>query len=270
MAVFLVISSDENKGDTIRRETEIVNTETEQQAETNIDTVETETKSEEEPATVESEEPEVDVEEVGIRNESLEGRGRADDGREEPQYVGLIGYVAIFSDYELKQTDESLNGAWTVPTYEKDKQFWNEIGLIEHKTEVLVKEQELEHDGWGRYSGYLLVERLDNQEQLYINVSHFVTKPYWTYEDKVEAVLVGEYIAEYKQVSNYYPVDKSGDKVELDDGMKVLVIEKTDLYGDNGPDDDTNQVEAVVFKEWKYGYGGVAVFFNVDDLTIIY
>ena len=102
-----------------------------------------------------------------------------------------------------------------------------------------------------------------------MNVSNFITKPYWTYSP-LEAVRVGNFVAEYHQVSDYWPVDKSNEKVELDESTVVLAIRATGLYGKGGPDDDTNQIEAVVFKEWKYGYGGVSVFFNVDDLTIVY
>ena len=38
----------------------------------------------------------------------------------------------------------------------QNKQFWNKTDItLPHKTEVLVKEQDLKHEGWGRYSGYL-------------------------------------------------------------------------------------------------------------------
>ena len=116
----------------------------------------------------------------------------------------------------------------------------------------------------------MLAERLDNSEQFYINVGNFLTKPYWTYTDLDEAVSVGYFIGEYHGVSGNAPVNKSNEIVELDDGMVVLVIGPTDLYGRGGPDRNTNSIEAVVFKEWKYGYGGVSVFFNKDDLSIVY
>ena len=213
--------------------------------------------------------PETQPVTVGIRDESLEGHGNSDSGRSEPQYVGIIGYAVNWgkSHYD---NEEYLIGNWTVSAYEKDKQFYNEIGTIAHKTEVLVLSQELEHEGYGRYSGYLTVEDTATKEQYIISVYSFITKPYWTYTDLLEAVSVGHFIAEFNQVSDYYPVNKSNDKVELEDGTIVHVIGKTGTYGKNGPDNDTNQIEAIVFKEWKYGYGGVSVFFNVEDLTLIY
>lgn len=200
----------------------------------------------------------------------LNGRGYSDSGRSEPQYENISGYVAVYGSYSLEQNDAFVETPWTIPIYEKDKQFWVECGVVDHKTEVTVISQQLEHDGYDVYSGYLLVERLDNNEQFYISVKNFITKPYWTYDDLEMATSVGCCIAEFNQVSDYYPVTKSNDKVELDNGVKVLIVGRTGLYGRGGPDRNTNSIEAVVFKEWKNGYGGVSVFFNQEDLTIIY
>ena len=40
--------------------------------------------------------------------------------------------------------------------------------------------------------------------------------------------------------------------------------------GGNRPDREKNPIEAIVYKEWTYGYGGVHVYFNPQDLSIIY
>lgn len=212
--------------------------------------------------------PETQPVTIGVRDERLEGHGQSDSGRSEPQYVGIIGYAVNWGK-SYYDNEEYLSGNWTVPVYEKDKQFYNEVGTIAHKTEVLVLSQELEHEGWGRYSGYLTVEDTTTKEQYIISVYSFITKPYWTYGDLLEAVSVGHFIAEFNQVSDYYPVDKSNEKVALEDGTIIHVIGKTG-HMKNGPNTESNQIEAIVFKEWKYGYGGVSVFFNVDDLTLIY
>ena len=195
----------------------------------------------------------------------LNGRGKSDLGRSEPQYEGITGYVVVYGDSDL-----SLETPWMIPKYVVDKQFYTEAGFVEHKTQVLVVEQELEHDHHGYYSGYLLVKDTNSSEEFYINVENFITEAYWTYDDKIEAATFGPYIAEFNQVSNYYPVDKDNEKVVLDNGMKILIVGNTGTYGKNGPDKETTQVEAYVFKEWKYGYGKGTVFFNVDDLTITY
>lgn len=202
---------------------------------------------------------------------NLKGRGWSDSGRSEPQYESVVGYVVIdYMDVNLAKTDDCFQTPWTVHIYEKDKQFYNESGFVAHKTPVVVKTQELNHEGYGAYSGHLIVERIDGGEELCIDVGNFITNPYWESSDLIDAASIGYYIAEFKQVSDYFPVSKSNEKVDLEDGTKVLVTGKTGLYGRGGPDNKTNQIQAKVFKEWKYGYGGVSVFFNADDLTILY
>lgn len=206
------------------------------------------------------------------KDESLNGRGYADIGRDEPNYVNVIGYTAITSNQglDIKQTDNFADESlWKIPTYIKDKQFWNETdAYLPHKTEVLVKEQYLEHKGWGNYEGYLLVEKLDDNTEYYINVNNFITKPYWTYTDLSKAAKVGDFVAEYNQKSDYYPVTKDNQKVEIPDGTKVLVTGLTGLI--SSIDHDNNSITATVWKEWRLGYGVVDVYFNPADLTMIY
>ena len=50
--------------------------------------------------------------------------------------------------------------------------------------------------------------------------------------------------------------------------MRVLVTGITGTYRNVKPSE--TGIDAVVWKEWKYGYGGVTVHFNEEDLTIIY
>lgn len=204
-----------------------------------------------------------------LNSESLNGRGRSDSGRTEPQYVGHSGYVAFFGSHSSSD-DGCFNTPWMIPTLIPDKQFWIEGKAVEHKTEVRVLAQHLVHEGWGRYSGMLLVEESNTGEQLYIDVSNFITKPYWTYADLYEASLVGNYIAEYHPQSDYYPVNKNNEKVQLKEGTLVLVTGPTGTYGKKGPQRSTHPIEALVFQQWKYGYGGVSVYFAKEDLQITY
>ena len=206
-------------------------------------------------------------------NESLNGRGRADNGREEPNYIGINGYAVISSskEYELSKTDEfSKESLWTIPTYEKDKQFWYITDyVLSHKTEVVVIEQFLTHEGFGAYSGYLLVEELNSGKQVYIDVANYITKPYWTYtNDLFSAARTGYFVAEFNQKSDFYPVNKSGYRTVLDNGTIVLVTGTTGMM--SSIKSDENGIKAIVWKEWQYGYGGVDVYFNEDDLSIIY
>lgn len=195
----------------------------------------------------------------------LKGRGISDSGRSEPQYVGVTGYIVVSTDqeYDLERSDTFTEIPWTIPSY-------SESNIINHKTEVLVKSQKLKDESWGRYSGQLTVELTDTKEETIIDVSNFITKPYWTYDDLTEASKIGYYIAEYHQKSSNYPVDRDNEKVLLNDGTKILVVGSTGTYSGNAPDSTKNPIEAIVYKEWQNGYGGVNVYFNPKDLTLIY
>ena len=246
---------------------------------TNIDVISTNTeidveKTNDVTGTEKSEESKTNKEEgEGIQNENLKGRGMSDSGRSEPQYVNVIGYVVVGHDqnYKLEHTENFENtDLWVISTYEQDKQFWNDTGvIIPHKTEVIVREQILNYEGYEAYSGYLLVESIEDGKQYYINVSNFVTKPYWTYSDDLRsAALTGYFIAVYHQVSDYYPITNGGDKAEIEDGKVVLVNGVAGLSRNVDPNE--TGIDAVVWQEWRWGYGDVTIHFNAEDLTIIY
>lgn len=212
-------------------------------------------------------------EEGYIIDESLKGRGMADSGRSEPDYVNHLGYVVVSNDEELELeknenfTDSSI---WKIPTFEPDKQFWNKTDTyLPHKTKVVVLEQMLEHSGYGAYEGYLLVKKIDDGTQHYINVSNYVTKPYWNYQDNIrESALTGYFVAEYNQKSDYYPISGGGEKVVLENGKKVLVTKVSGTSRYVKPDE--NGILALVWGDWKYGHGAVDVYFNEEDLRILY
>lgn len=204
-------------------------------------------------------------------NEMLNGHGISDIGREAPDYIDMIGYAVVYGDssYNIEESDQFQNtDLWQVPTYTQDKQFWNITGYISHKTQVVVRRQELTHDGFDFYSGYLLVERMDDHSQCWIDVGNFSTKPYWTYtNDLSKAAKAGIFIAEYHQVSVYYPVDRSNrnaQKMDIPDGSIVLVTEYMETSTDG------ICIQGKVLGNWQYGYGMVDAYFNPKDLTIIY
>lgn len=202
-----------------------------------------------------------------VPNKNLKGRGHSDVDRSEPEYVGVAGYVVVSyeQEYELERTDTFTETPWLVPTFSENNKTLN------HKTEVIVKSQALKHEGYGNYSGQLTVEIIDTKEEVVIDVSNFITKPYWLYPDLEDASKIGYFIAEYHQKSSYYPVDCDNKKVTLEDGMKVLVVGSAGaLTGSNKPDTIIYPIKALVYKNWKYGYGESDVYFNPKDLTLIY
>jgi len=122
------------------------------------------------------EEPAVEKKPSGDHyDESLSGRGSGYRAGE-PNYVGVIGYVVVFGDqgYEIEKSGDIENTSlWDVSTYEPDKQFWNEVGKLPHKTEVVVREQLIHHRSYGNYSGYLYVQKTDDGSMHYIDVKNF-------------------------------------------------------------------------------------------------
>ncbi len=189
-----------------------------------------------------------------------------------PDYISVLGYAAVSKDQKLDDNTDFEKTPWEIPVYRKDKQFWEEDGTIGHKTEVVVIAQELEEPkrkySTSKCTGYLHVIRMDTGKDCWLDVKNFVVQPYW--EDPLtEAWEKGFCIAVFNQKSDYYPVTGQNAKVEIEDGTKVLVPMKSTYYS-SSPDKTNNPMPAYVFREWKYGYGGVDVFFNTEDLTLVY
>lgn len=209
---------------------------------------------------------------ITVRRSWAEDRGTVGTSKYEPDYIGALGYVAVYDDQNMEKNAEFANTPWKVPVYQKDKQFWEETGTIDHKTEVVVIGQELEMPkrsySTSRCSGYLHVIRMDTGKDCWLNVENFVTTPYWE-KSLTSAMEKGYCIATFKQVSDYYPVTKGKDKTPLDDGTLILLPMKSKSYS-SSPDKKNNPIVGIVFKEWKYGFGGVDVFFNEADLTLTY
>ena len=178
-------------------------------------------------------------------------------------YVGLSGYVAVTHVsvmYPLSASpydNDWLSGSWYATTYEQDKQFYNPVGTIAHKTPVVVIAQELTADHHS-YDGFLLVEQIDTGEQFYISVTDFVTEPYWETADISNLSYNIPYLAVYSQRSDYWPVDRNGRKVALADG-EIVFISGYSSWG--GIDPETHLIDGIT----KNG----RCFFNSSDLTII-
>lgn len=190
------------------------------------------------------------------------------------QYVGRTGYAIISPSLETELymhhdfTDTSL---WVIPTFVPDKQFYEKTDVtIPHKTPVTVLEQDVKHTGYGVYSGYLLVENTDDGSQYWIETINFEEEPYWTYtgKDLRDAAMMGTYLAEFNQVSDYYPVHPtSGGKATVEDGSLVLV---TGPSGTIKNLHDIDESEWVIGEVWLNKYAPISLCFNVNDLTVIY
>ncbi|MBR2742446.1 MAG: hypothetical protein IKD89_02550 [Clostridia bacterium] len=178
-------------------------------------------------------------------------------------YRGESGYVVISEreEYIIKNSDDFQDKElWTAPTYKYIGFFWIKTGSLPHKTEVVVRDQL-----GGHYSkpSYLLVERKDDKSRYYIAIQNYSSVPYWTWQDRIDsAPKYGALIAEYRQVSEYRPVNVNGEELEIPDGTIVLLTGIT-----------SQKTERKIYAEyWAEGSGGrsVMVYFNSDDLTIVY
>ncbi len=178
----------------------------------------------------------------------------------------------MYDDQKLENNADFAATPWKVPVYRKDKQFWEQTGTIDHKTEIVVINQELEMPSrkysTSRCTGYLHVICLDTGKDCWLDVGNYVNSPYWN-EGLTEAQKAGYCIASFRQVSDYYPVTKGNKKADLEEGTLVLLPVSSKVYG-SSPDKDNNPVPGIVFKQWSVSFGGETVWFNEADLSLTY
>ena len=209
---------------------------------------------------------------LNVRRSWADDRGMVGTSKREPDYIGVLGYAAVYDGQKMEQRSDFGTTPWKVPVYQKDKQFWEETGTIDHKAEVVVIGQELtlpkSSYSTARCSGYLHVIRMDTGEACWLNVENFVTSAYWDLS-LTSAMEKGYCIATFRQISDYYPVTKGKEKTVLENGTLVLLPMKSKVSA-SSPDKTNNPIVGIVFKEWKYGFGGVNVFFNELDLKVVY
>ena len=205
------------------------------------------------------------------RAPEMKGRGQPDETGVEPDYRGVVGYAALQNGWEVSKFNTFSETPWQLPVYEEKDGAWKEAAdSIKHKTPVLVLDQRIREGKGHKYMGCLKVVRLDTHHIVWIDVTQFVTVPYWTYGLK-EAVRYGYCIAVYRNSSRYEPVDRKNHRGTLPDGLRVLMCPTvTARY--ISPDKVNNPLLGIVFKsrEKKDAYTRIFLFFNPDDLTMIY
>jgi len=199
------------------------------------------------------------------------GRGIPDTVGVEPDYRGVVGYVALQTDWEVSRFNTFSQTPWLFATYDRDgKDGWKQIGTIRHKTAVLVVDQEIRESMGHKYIGYLQVIRLDVNDKLWIDVKQFVTVPYWTLELK-EAINYGYCIAVYNDKSGELPINKKKRHGPLPEGTRVLVCDKRSARYISS-DMEHNPMLGIVFRSNEAGgsYFRTFLFFNPRDLTMVY
>lgn len=204
------------------------------------------------------------------RAEDMKGRGLPDEVGVEPDYRGVVGYVSLQTSWEVSQFNKFTETPWVLPVYEKKDDDWVVVDTIKHKTPVLIVDQEIRESKGHKFIGYLKAVRLDIHKEIWIDVTQFITVPYWTYELS-EAVKYGYCIAVYRDTSRHEPMDKKKHRGTLPEGLRVLMCYTVSARY-HSPDKKNNPLLGIVFKskEKKDAYTRMFLFFNQEDLTLIY
>lgn len=201
----------------------------------------------------------------------MKGRGDPDVTGVEPDYRGVVGYVALQTNIrEISRFNTFTNIPWVMPLYQRDGDEFTEIDRIRHKTPVLVTDQVIREGLGHKYMGYLHVIRLDTREEAWIDVVHFATVPYWRLPLD-QAMKYGYCIAVYRNTSRYEPLDIKGHRGALPDGTRVLMcFSNPPRYFSS--DKERNPLLGIVFRSKVEGesFYRTFLFFNPDDLTMIY
>lgn len=204
------------------------------------------------------------------RAEEMKGRGLPDEIGVEPDYRGVVGYTSLQTSWEVSQFNTFTETPWQLPVYEQKGEDWVVADSIKHKTPVLVVDQQIRESKGHKFIGYLKAVRLDIHKMIWIDVTQFVTVPYWTYPLD-EAVQYGYCIAVYRDTSRNEPMDKKKHRGSLPEGLRVLMCYTVSARY-HSPDKQNNPLLGIVFKskEKKDAYTRTFLFFNQKDLTLIY
>lgn len=199
----------------------------------------------------------------------LKGRGIPDTKGVIPDYIGIVGYAALQTDWKVSKFDTFTSTPWILPVYRQDgAELSND--MIRHKTPVMVVDQFLRAGKGGRYTGLLDVIRLDTMKITRIDAANFVTVPYWTL-DLAEAMQYGYCIAVYKPVSGCEPLDRKGHRGPLPAGTRVLMCYSNPPKFTSS-DQENNPLLGIVFRSANNNetHYRTFLFFNPEDLSLIY
>lgn len=185
-------------------------------------------------------------------------RGWVENRDEEPNYIGLVGYIGAKPTGALDNVN-SLEQDWSVPYFIKDKNALIESGRLPNKTKFSVLNQDITHDHHGIYKGYLTILPDGFSEPVLVDVSSFVQRP-WFELPLSEAAEINPYIATYNQRSDEYPVSHGEAYPDIPNGVNVIVDRRI----------DDAHVEGYIFTDWRLGFGGVKCSINIEDLDYLY
>lgn len=184
-------------------------------------------------------------------------------GRSEPQYVGLAGFVGGDVDPDADRLPE---GPWHAPILKQvGPTRWAPSGAtLEHKTPVVVLEQDLHHTSHGFYRGALLV-RTEDGRTAHIAPDDFVESAYWTCDAARAHRFYEPFVA--RLVGLARAVDRDGLWVDVPADTRVLcgvTSASNDLYAKDG------QIPCLTWRQWKLRFGGGGLLYDAAQLEIVY
>lgn len=202
-------------------------------------------------------------------NPEIAGRGQADPEGNEPDYIGMIGFAALSNDPEISHFSAFDKAYWMIPEFIIKDGKAVQTGNIPHKTPLVVTGQRLKADENDGFNGLLQVVRLDISKECVIDVSCFVTLPYWTLPiSKIPAY--GWCIAVYRETPGEGPRDEDGNACTIRDGTRVLIPYEAG-YSPDQPVNPNLPVCGIVFRE--NGEGSIhpqTICFREADLVLNY
>ena len=200
----------------------------------------------------------------------IPGRGQADADGNEPDYVGVVGFAVIPNDPEIGKYVSFTDLTWQVPVYREPREGKPLVqkGSVAHKTSMLVVGQKLEPDGKGGYTGWLCVARMDNRTMCYLDVSCFVTMPYWSLPVE-EIPAYGYGIAVYRDRTDAEPKDGNGETCSFEDGTEVLIPFEGAFPGDS-PEPGELNVQGIVFTGEGENVKSEIAYFSSGELIPVY
>ena len=201
---------------------------------------------------------------------SVPGRGKAAPDGSEPDYVGVVGFAVIPNDPEIGKYVSFTDLSWQVPVYREPREGKPLVqkGSVAHKTSMLVVGQDLQPDGKGGYTGWLCAARMDNRTMCYLDVSCFVTEPYWSLPVQ-ELQAQGYGIAVFRDRNGTEPKDGNGETCHFEDGTEVLIPFEGAFPGDS-PEPEKLDVQGVVFVREGENVKSVIAYFSDSELIPVY
>lgn len=144
-------------------------------------------------------------------------------GREEPAYKGVSGYLGFTSQYDmLEYIDRMPAPPWKIPTlHQSGPETWDETDeTVDAKQKVTVVDFQLKHEGYGHYDGALTV-KLENGQLILIAPKYFVPTDWWNCSIS-DAIRYSPVIAEVQVGAK--PLDADGRWATVEAGDRVFCV----------------------------------------------